>query len=440
MQKEEARHADVLIIGGGVLGVCVAYWVNQLYDVKVTLLERENDVGSVTTRRNTGVIHRPFYLDPLRKRTFAMSAQLSYSLWKELADKYQLPWKQVGTLEIAKSVDGVKVLESYRKWSTQNGMGEDEALLLNRREVSELEPSIISSGGILSTTDTSTDFQALTSRLAQIVENSGVTIVRNCRVNRLSDSSFPAYIETTVDGVDTTFTASFIINAAGGSSLSLAHKAGLGLEFAPLFFRGEYWKVKSGSAMEVRRNIYSVPNFREFPFLDPHLILRHDGNREIGPNAVPVTDPNAYTGISSSRKEVLRFLLEGPRLPKLRLFINRKFLNLAAGEWRSSLGKKYMLNRINSFIPSIQPSDVSERGIAGIRASVIDRNGFVPEAVTLFGNSSMHIVNYNSPGATGAPAFSLNAIRKAAEKGYFDGLPQKSEDGSLWKFENAVFD
>jgi L-2-hydroxyglutarate oxidase len=70
---------------------------------------------------------------------------------------------------------------------------------------------------------------------------------------------------------------------------------------------------------------------------------------------------------------------------------------------------------------------------------LIDRNGFVPEAVHLKGPNSSHILNFNSPGATGAPAYSATVIAELLREGRLDAFRRRvrSQD-VLWDFESAA--
>ncbi|HEY4822438.1 MAG TPA: FAD-dependent oxidoreductase, partial [Candidatus Bathyarchaeia archaeon] len=73
---------DVAIVGGGILGTSVAYWLANQYEGRISVLEKESQVAVHTSHRNTGVVHRPFYLDPKARRVFARSAQTAYGMWK----------------------------------------------------------------------------------------------------------------------------------------------------------------------------------------------------------------------------------------------------------------------------------------------------------------------------------------------------------------------
>ena len=52
------------------------------------------------------------------------------------------------------------------------------------------------------------------------------------------------------------------------------------------------------------------------------------------------------------------------------------------------------------------------------------------------GHNSFHIVNYNSPGATGAPAYSALVVRKLQDKGILKS--PNSQKNSLWNFHSII--
>jgi L-2-hydroxyglutarate oxidase len=67
---------------------------------------------------------------------------------------------------------------------------------------------------------------------------------------------------------------------------------------------------------------------------------------------------------------------------------------------------------------------------------VIDRKGnFVKEAIELQGPGSYHIINYNSPGATGSPAFAAWLVNKLGKNGYFSHLKSAAPKRGLWDFK-----
>ena len=242
----------------------------------------------------------------------------------------------------------------------------------------------------------------------------------------------------TRDGNRTRLGFRHMINAAGSDSLEIAHKMGLARDKGMLHFRGDYWKVLENAFPEIRHNIYTIPEHPEFPFLDPHFIVRHDNSRQIGPNAAPVFSAYAYEGISERLLDPLRSLFEKPIMPKLKLLTNREFLSLAGSEWESSLSKSKMGLRVKEFIPGFSNNVLMDRGIAGIRHSVIDKEGFLEDSVILEGPSSTHIINYNSPGATGSPAYSAHIVHDLLDSGFFgERKTLKTAATNIWRFEDV---
>ena len=430
MQGE--RHFDVAVVGGGVLGTCIAYWLTSLFECSVALVEMEANVAVHASSRNTGVVHRPFYLDPARKRIFALSAQKSYGMWKRLSEIASLPWRQHGTLEVSPGSEGVPGLERYMKWGMANGMKEGELLLLDRNGGGAIEPDVKCEAALLCITDTAVDYGAFTAAVKSISEGNGLRLLLNSRLTGVHSSEGKTILSLRRDGGDAIITSDLLINAAGGNAVDIAHWMGAGMQYTDLHFRGDYWKVLPGRLPSVRHNIYAVPEHSEFPFLDPHFVIRHDGGREIGPNAAMVAGPYQYAGMTAGFRQLISKAFERPLLPKAKLAISREFVSLARSEWRSSLSKDAMCERVRKFIPLLEPGMLGDRGFGGIRSNLIDRNGFVPEAVVLEGGESLHILNYNSPGATGAPAYSAYLVGQLAGRGLLERFHPRKDRDRLW--------
>ena len=124
-----------------------------------------------------------------------------------------------------------------------------------------------------------------------------------------------------------------------------------------------------------------------------------------------------------------------------KLFLNSDFLSLISHEFQSSISKDAMVKRVKNFIPSLETDFFTKRGTAGIRTPVISPDGeFVTDVLSREGSNSFHIVNYNSPGATGAPAYSAYVVKKLQEKGILTKFKNKSDIGvdPLWNFEKTI--
>ncbi len=423
---------DVGIIGGGILGTTISYWLSTVSNLKICVIEKESSVAQHASGRNTGVIHSPFYLDPQKKKTVARAAMMSHDLWKEFSIPRNIPWSECGTLEVALDESQHKTLEKYLKWGAQNGIPEDTLKLMDSSEVSKKEPNVQCVSGIYCNQDVSTDYGMMTGELYSYSKNHNVTFLFDHKITR---------IKNTNDSVELQFSnnpsieCKFVINCAGGHSLEIAKMLGLANDYSSLHFRGEYWIAEKKYENLVNTNVYSVAKFTNFPFLDPHWIKKANGTTEIGPNAVPVATPETYSGYGNI-SDVISKLGEILSGSSKKLLVNPEFLFLISKEWKSSLSKNAMIDRVKQFIPKINPDFFVKRGTSGIRTPIISKKGeFVSEILELEGNNSFHILNYNSPGATGAPAYSALIVKKLQEKGFLN--LQKTRE-SFWNFDKVI--
>ena len=78
----------------------------------------------------------------------------------------------------------------------------------------------------------------------------------------------------------------------------------------------------------VKTNIYTVPRYPEFPFLDPHWIKRANGETEIGPNAVPVDSPEAYDSFITDIPTVLSKITDIVTGSTKKLLLNTDFISI----------------------------------------------------------------------------------------------------------------
>lgn len=419
---------DIAIIGGGILGTTLSYWISALTDKRVCVVEKESQVALHASSRNTGVVHSPFYLDPQKKKKIAKAALLSHDLWYDYAKQHNIPWKDTGTIEIALDESQHHTLEKYLKWGQQNGIAENDLKLLNSNQVKQKEPNVKCHSGIYCTKDASTDYGLLTRQLQQDSEQNGTAFLFNHKVISIKNNQLKFSNGKSLE-------SEFVINSAGGHSLNIAKQFGLAQEYSSLHFRGEYWQIQQNHANLVNTNIYTVAKFTKFPFLDPHWIKRSDGTTEIGPNAVPVSSPEAYSGIGSATKTIAK-IGEVLSSSSKKLLFNSEFLSLISKEWKSSISKGAMVNRVKQFIPKIDPEYFRIPGTAGIRTPIITKSGeFLAETLELKSDNSLHILNYNSPGATGAPAYSAYLVQNLSEDGILNLGKEKS---GIWNFAKIL--
>jgi len=429
------QNFDLVIIGGGILGTSLSFFLSHLNkSKKIAVIEQAHNVAFHTSGRNTGKVHAPYLYHPEKKKLFAKASFHGYDMWKKYSKLKDLPFKEDGVIEVSPDKKGTKVLEKYLKWGKQNGLHDEEIKLLTKSELKKVEPEIKCSAALYVYRDASTDFSVLTKSLMNDSKQNGIKFLLDTKVTDIKNKE--GKWEITLNHEHKIF-SNFIINAAGGESIDIAHSIDVGKNFTDVHFRGEYWKAPKEYYNLTKTSVYSVPEFPDYPFLDPHWIIRVDGTCEIGPNAVPVFSPYGYNR-SENLKEFLPKMLEMLGSGARKAIFDKQFQELAINEIQSSLSKSAMVDRVKSFLPKIDAGKITEKGTAGIRSSVIDENGkFVPDVVLIEDSMSFHILNYNSPGATGALPFSAHIINRLNENGFFRNENSDSKCGP-WKFSEII--
>ena len=60
---------DLIIIGGGILGTSLSYFLSFLNkSKKIAVIEQEHNVAQHTSGRNTGKVHAPYLYNPEKKK------------------------------------------------------------------------------------------------------------------------------------------------------------------------------------------------------------------------------------------------------------------------------------------------------------------------------------------------------------------------------------
>jgi L-2-hydroxyglutarate oxidase len=372
-------------------------------------------------------VHAPFLYDPVKKKTFAKAAALGYEMWQKYSSFKRMQFKHDGVLEVALDDKGLDRLYKYLEWGIANGLTKNELQLLDKNEVTKTEPNVRCVSAIYCSKDASVNYGAFTIGLLEDIQSFGSNLLLGHKVQRIS--SYGQGLYSIITNQRKEIRAEYLVNVAGGNSMDIAQMMGVAKGYTDIHFRGEYWQAPPEYHNLTKLSIYSVPKHPEYPFLDPHWIVRADNICEVGPNAVPVFGPYAYNW-RTNLANMLPKIMESSQTGARKIFFDRQFLSLVSTELKSSLSKTMMINRVREFLPPLRPSAFTQRGTAGIRSSVVDKNGrFIPDTLILERDSSLHVLNYNSPGATGALPMAANIASKIIRA----GIVQTSERArSLW--------
>ncbi len=128
---------DVVIIGAGVTGCCIAREVSK-YKVNACVIEKGNDVASGTSKGNSGVIHSGFDAKPgtLMAKLNVKGNEL---MWK-YAEELDFPVKKNGALVVCTVKEERYKLDDLLDQAKKNGV--PGVVILERDEVLKMEPNL----------------------------------------------------------------------------------------------------------------------------------------------------------------------------------------------------------------------------------------------------------------------------------------------------------
>ena len=127
---------DVLIIGAGVVGAMVARKLSR-YSLSVALLEKENDVGNVTSNANSAIVHSGY--DPVPGTLKAKLNVEGNKMFDLISEELDVHFKRIGSMTLATSEEQLKTLKELQTRAIANGV---ETRLLDKEETRKLEPNV----------------------------------------------------------------------------------------------------------------------------------------------------------------------------------------------------------------------------------------------------------------------------------------------------------
>ena len=309
--------ANIVIIGGGVVGCAVAREVATAWS-DVFLLEQLPHVGMAASTRNSGVIHSGIYYTPgsLKARLCVRGNRLMH----EFCAAHGVPHRPCGKLVVATSDSERPRLEKLLDTGRANGV--EGLRIVDRAAARSREPNIeciealeVPSAGILSSED-------LVKALAREAAERGASIVTRASVKGMDPGANGIRVDVEIGepgdaagAPHEMIEARCVVNCAGLFSDDVA--AMLGNKRYRIYpNRGEYCEVVKNKSDLVRELVYPVPH-DPGSTLGMHLTKTIWGTLLVGPTSDYIQDKNDY---ENNRHPIEEFVRRAkPMLPELRL-------------------------------------------------------------------------------------------------------------------------
>jgi 4-methylaminobutanoate oxidase (formaldehyde-forming) len=219
--------ASVVVIGGGVGGCAVLYWLTKLGVQDAVLVERD-ELTSGSTFHSAGLVGQLRGSLPLT-RMMMWSVDLYRTLGAEV--ELETGWHEVGSLRLASSRERLEELTRQAGWAKTFGLPLE---LISADEAARLFPPI-STDGVLGAaylpTDGYVDPSQLTLALAEGARRGGAEIVRQTRVTAIDvDGGRVRGVVTDRGRIE----ADVVVNAGGMFAKELGALAGVNVPLVPM--------------------------------------------------------------------------------------------------------------------------------------------------------------------------------------------------------------
>jgi L-2-hydroxyglutarate oxidase LhgO len=383
-------HADVVVVGGGIVGLATAYRLLEARPaLRLLVLEKEDRLAAHQTGRNSGVVHSPNTYLPgsLKARLCAEGMRDALAF----ADAHGIPYERCGELIVATEPEELPRLAAIAERAAANGVAFHE---LGPEDMREVEPEVVGLRALHVPGTGIIDWERFAHAVGDAVRGMGGEIRTGAAVTAIRSEADGLVLETTAGAVATRR----LVTCAGLHSDRLAAMTGHGRGIRIIPFRGDYAVLRPEARRFCRTLVYPVADPR-FPFLGVHLTRRIDGEVWAGPNAVLAYAREGYRRRDVDPREVAGILSD------------RGFLRLAGRYWRTGaeelvrdLSLRLFLRALRRYTPGLELADLAW-GPSGIRAQAVRRNGTLVEDFAITGGDRvLHVQNAPSPAATASLA------------------------------------
>jgi len=382
-------HYDVIIIGSGVIGSAIAREMAR-YHLKIAVLEKELDVCSETSGRNSGVLHAGFNNKPgSLMAKFCVEGCLGFN---QIAQELDIPFRRTGKVVVGFSEEDKAKLFQLKEQGDKNGVPGLE--IIDKEKIKELAPYVGGEFAMYSPATGILNPFIYTIALAENAHKNGVDYYFDHGVIGIraqaaplagSDKTLTTHYEITT--THKTFTTRWVINCAGLNADKIARM--LGVEDYTLYpCRGEYYILDQKAGEYLKIPAYPVPNPKEGG-LGVHLTPTIDGNILIGPSTEYLEARDDY----ASTQPIQDLLIKdgGKIFPYLR--------------------REFFIRNFAGIRPKLAPKDVG-----GYADFVIEEREESPNAI--------HLIGMESPGLTSAIPIARSIINMIRQK---ENLRTKSD-------------
>ncbi|QDT04101.1 L-2-hydroxyglutarate oxidase LhgO [Rubripirellula lacrimiformis] len=395
------QHHDIIIIGGGIVGLATAMRLCQRFsDQRVLVVEAEQDVGQHQSGHNSGVLHSGIYYRPDSEK--ARMCLIGKAAMESFCDQHQIAWDRCGKVIVATTPNELNRLDSIAQRGVQNKVPHQR---IDTDDLRLMEPNVAGLAALHVPGTGIVNYGKVCQVMRDVICRSGGELRVGFSVQQIIRVGQSLTLKSRSGD---TVQAARMINCGGLRSDRIFEMAGGTRTVRIVPFRGEYYDLVAGRESLCRNLIYPVPD-PSFPFLGVHFTRMIDGGVECGPNAVLALSRSGYRW---------RDVHLGDMIDSIAF---RGFRSLAKRHWRMGLGEMHrsaskaaFVAALRRLIPSIRPSDLKP-GRSGVRAQAVSPDGqLIDDFLIEESDHAIHVLNAPSPAATASIAIADHIIDRFA--------------------------
>jgi len=351
---------DVIIIGSGISGACIARECAK-YQMKTLVLEKNMDVASETTLANSAIIHAGH--DPKPGTLKAKFNILGSRMYEQMSKELDIPYWRSGGMVVATSKEEIHHIEELYQRGLENGLSKEEISILDQEEIRKIEPNIsddVLKALYLPTTAITYPMEAAIANLENAMDN-GVDLQTNAEVTSIDKEEGIFKVHTNQGD----FQTKIVVNAAGLYAEKISDMV-VENYFTITPRRGEYLVLDKDVDL-VNHVIYPVPSKKGKGIL---ATPQYHGNVLLGPTS--------------------------------------EFVNFSQSKTTSSKGLNDIKENIKKSVKNI-PFHKVIRTFAGSRPTPSTKD-FIIEETSVKG--FINVAGIESPGLSAAPAYAIYVVEE----------------------------
>ena len=285
---------DIVIVGAGVVGGMIARELAR-YDLKICILEKENDVAMGATKANSAIVHAGFDAKEgsMKAKMNVRGSILMPKVTKELGVKYI----RNESLVVAFESERAEVEAIYER-GVRNGV--EGLRIIEKDELFALEPNLnpeLSCALLAPTGAIVCPYELCISAVGNAMDN-GAELKLNFEVASIEKNG-EIYTISSADGEQ--IEAKYVINSAGVYSDKIAAMTG-DADFDVHPRRGEYMILDKECGSFVQRTIFHTPTKMGKGILVAPTV---DGNLLLGPTATDIEDKEDTSVTSEGYEQII---------------------------------------------------------------------------------------------------------------------------------------